>query len=204
MEHKKYKVPPIVWLKLTDYMHGWLQSELGGGSRVGDQRVVSVQHLPNARNVLRMETMDDIALEPMKMWNSMSATRRNMMAAGLELDEDYMEREYGMTKALMKLFVPIECPKMTLTKYGVMRPWSLDTNLSRRQANELIQVVRTGFWEAVEEFDDNYAVEHRGEKYAAADMVEAFCKETQTLDKYEDAIRREWQRRLKNGHNKKD
>ena len=57
---KSYKVPPIVWLRVTDYMHGWLQYELGGDARVRDQRVVCVQHLPGAREVLRMETVDDM------------------------------------------------------------------------------------------------------------------------------------------------
>ena len=96
MEEKKYKVPNIVWLKVTDYQHAWLQRELGGGARVGDQRVVSVQHLPGARDVLKMETVEDM-MEPVKVDKVMSATRRNCIKAGLTLDEKVIEREYGIT-----------------------------------------------------------------------------------------------------------
>ena len=49
MDNKTYRTPPIVWLKMTDYIHGWLQHELGGAAMVGDQRVVCVQDLPGAR-----------------------------------------------------------------------------------------------------------------------------------------------------------
>lgn len=196
MEEKKYKTPPIVWLKVTDYMHGWLQHELGGAARVREQKVVSVQHLHGARAVLRMETVEDM-MERRRVENSMSATRYGCYAEGLVLDADVMEKEYGVTRELMRLFVPIECPRMCLTKNGVLRPWTNDVCLGHEQASALMRIVRNTFWQAVTEYDQEYARRQCGKGYPAVDMIESFCKDTQTPDIYVDSIRREWQRRVK-------
>ena len=195
---KTYQVPPIVWLKMTDYMHGWLQYELGGGARIKDQKVVCVQHLPGARSILKMESLEDM-MERGPVGNAMSATRKNCICAGLEIDPDVMEREYKATKELMKLFVPIECPKMCLTKKGVLRPWTLDVGLQKDQATAMQRLLRNEFWNAVKEFDERYAEDMGGEKYPAREMVEEFCRETETPGLYVEAIRREWQRRCKRG-----
>lgn len=199
---KNYRLPAIIWLKVTDYMHGWLQYELGGAIRIKEQRVVSVQHLPGAREALRMETVDDIELRPLKVGNSMSGNRKNMLEAGMALDADYIEREYGLSPAAIKLFMPIECPKMCLTPNGVLRPWSLDINLGREQASALQRVIRNAFWQAVEQFNADYARRLGGKKYPQVDMIEEFCLATSTPDIYVDAIRREWQRRLKSGQSR--
>jgi hypothetical protein len=183
-------------------MHAWLQYELGGAVRVKDQRVVSVQHLPGARDALRMETVDDIELGPMKITNAMSGNRKNMLEAGMVLDAGYIEKEYGLSPQLLKLFVPIECPKMCLTPNGVLRPWTLDVNLGREQASALQRVIRTAFWQAVEDFNTDYARRLGGKKYPQVDMIEEFCLTTSTPDIYVDAIRREWQRRLKSGQSR--
>lgn len=196
MSEKVYDVPAIVWLKMTDYMHGWLQWELGGEARVKDQRVVCVQHLPGARAILRMETVEDM-MEKKPIGNVMSATRKNCMEAGLNIDADVMAREYGVTREAMKLFVPVECPKMCLTKSGVLRPWTLDVSLGREQAAAMQRLLRNAFWQAVEEYDAEYARKMNGKKYPAVDMVEEFCMDTETPDLYVEAIRREWQRRVK-------
>ena len=198
MEEKKYNIPPIVWLKVTDYMHGWVQYELGGGVRVREQRVVSVQHLQGARAVLRMETIEDM-MERRPLENAMSATRYGCYADGLMLDSDVMAKEYGVTRELMQLFVPIECPRMCLTKSGVLRPWTNDVCLGREQASALIRILRSSFWEAVSEYDREYARQQGGKSYPTSEMIEGFCKDTQTSDMYVDTIRREWQRRVKRG-----
>ena len=193
---KRYDVPPIAWLKVTDYMHDWLQYELGGGARIKDQRVVCVQDIPGARDILKMEAKEDL-MDKEPVGNGMSATRRNCYMAGLDLDEEVMEKEYGVTRELMKLFVPIECPKRCLTKYGVLRQWTNDVGLSKEAASAMQRLLRQTFWEAVEEFDRKYARKMDGERYPAVDMIEAFCAETKTSEVYVDAIRREWQRRVK-------
>ena len=193
---KRYDVPPIAWLKVTDYMHDWLQYELGGGARIKDQRVVCVQDIPGARDILKMEAKEDL-MDKEPVGNGMSATRRNCYMAGLDLDEEVMEKEYGVTRELMKLFVPIECPKRCLTKYGVLRRWTFDYGFSKEQASAMQRLLRKEFWEAVEEYDRKYARKMDGEKYPAIDMIEAFCAETKTSEVYVDAIRREWQRRVK-------
>lgn len=197
MKRKNYELPAIVWLKMTDYMHGWMQYELGCAMSIRDQKVVSVQDLPGARDVLMMESLEDLELGPMKVENAMSGNRRNMLAAGLDIDEGFIEKEYGLTKEMLKLFVPIECPKRCLTRFGVIRPWTLDVSLSKPQAKEMQNVIRTAFWEAVEEFDGMYARKMEGRKYPAVEMIEAFCARTRTPDVYVQAIRREWQRRQK-------
>lgn len=199
MMEKRYKVPAIVWLKVTDYMHGWLEYELGGGARVGDQRVVCIQDLPGAREVFRMETAEDVAMESAKIGNSMSSNRKDCLSAGLSMDAEYIEREFGMTRELMKLFVPVECPRRCLTASGVLRRWTQDVNLGREQASAMQRLLRAAFWQAVEEFNTGYARKMNGEKYPAVDMIEAFCVMTKTPDLYVEAMRREWQRRVKRG-----
>lgn len=195
---KTYKMPAIVWLKMTDYMHGWLQHELGGGMRVKDKQVLSIQHLEGAREVMRMETsVDMVTKEPVD--KSMSATWKNCIEAGMDLDPEAVKNMYGMDKDIMKLFVPIECPKNCLTINGVLRPWGLDVNLGRQQATALQNLLRNEFWKAVEEYNVEYARRMEGKEYPAIKMIEAFCAETKTSDEYAAAMRREWQRRQKRG-----
>lgn len=196
MSVRSYKLPAVVWLRMTNYMHGWMQWELGGESWIREQRVVSVQHLEGAREVLRMETTDD-TLEPGVVGNAMSDKRKNCIEAGLALDAVVTERMYGVNKEGLKAFVPIECPKMCLTRNGVLRPWTLNVSLGRRQAVALLVLLKREFWAAVEEFNREYARVHGGKKYPAISMIEAFCEKTGTDDVYAEAMRREWQRRVK-------
>lgn len=200
---KNYQLTSIVWLRVTDFMHGWLQYELGGACRIQNQRVVSIQHLPGARDILRMETVEDVELRPMKVGNAMSGNRKNMLAAGIVLDADYIAKEYDMTPDAMRQFIPIECPRMCLTKHGVLRQWTLDVCLSRQQASELVRLLRSAFWQAVEQFNADYARRLGTTKYPSIDMAEAFCKATNTPDIHAEAIKREWNRRVKNGQSKK-
>lgn len=202
MDNKTYKMPPIAWLKVTDFMHGWLQHELGGGAKIGEQRVVCLQHLPGAKDALRMETEEDL-MDKKAVGNAMSATRRNVVSLGLSLDREVMEQHYGVTAEQLKQFVPIECPKRCLTKCGVLRDWTNDVGFGREQASALQRVVRAGFWQAVETFNASYALRMEGERYPAIEMVEAFCKETGTSEVHSEAIKREWNRRVARGDNKK-
>ena len=198
MTEKNYKTHQIAWLKVTDYMHAWLQLELGGGARIGDQRVVSIQHLPGSRTVLRMETRDDMA-DPGKVFNAMSSNRRNCVVTGLDLDRDTVEQAYGVTADQLKLFVPLECPKTCMTALGVLRPWTPNVSFGKEQASAMQRLLRHEFWRAVDEFNLRYARKMNGRKYPQVDMIEAFCQETGTPDIYVDAMRREWQRRVKRG-----
>lgn len=198
MADKNYKMPPIAWLKVTDYMHAWLQRELGGGVRVMDQRVVSVQHLQGSRSVLRMETRNDMK-EPGKVFNSMSSNRRNCIVSGLELDTDTVEQAYGVTADQLKLFVPVECPDTCMTELGVLRPWTHSISFGREQSSAMQRLLRREFWRAVDAFNLAYARKVGSTKYPQVDMIEAFCQETGTPDLYVEAMRREWQRRVKRG-----
>ena len=196
MSDKQYKTPPIVWLRVTDYMHGWLEHELGCGARVKEQRVVCLQGLPGVKEVMKMETDNDVA-SPGKVVNTMSSTRHNCIMAGMEIDEQVMKQEYDVTRNTMELFIPIECPKMCMTKLGVLRPWTLDICLGREQATALQRLLRQVFWDAVAEYDREYARKAGGRKYPAVDMIEAFCADTRTPEIHVYAMRREWQRRVK-------
>lgn len=194
---KTYKSPAIVWLKVTDYMHGWLDYELGGAAMVKGQKVLSVQHLEGAREVLReMETDDDLVnQEP--LGSAMSATWRNCLESGMRFDPEAIRSTYGITREGLKLFMPIECPPLCLTKNGVVRPWSLDTCFGVRQAAAMQKLLRKTFWDAVADFDREYARLLEGKKYPAVDMIEAFCRSTRTPDLYVETIRREWQRQAR-------
>lgn len=193
---KTYRMPPIVWLKMTDYMLGWLQHELGGGASVCGMRVICVQHLPGARKILRMETAEDVQSGDAVV-NSMSDTWKNCLEAGIDLDASAIESTYGLTREGLKVFVPVECPKICLTKDGVLRPWTLDVTFGREQASAMQRLLRDAFWKAVDEYDAGYRKKMDGRKYPAIDMIEDFCAETGTQDIYADAMRREWQRRCK-------
>lgn len=205
MSEKNYRAPVVTWLKVTDYMHGWLQRELGGGARIGGKRVVSLQHLDGAKDVLRMETADDVTgddperLEqgPVSREGTMSATRWGCIDAGLTLDARTVERLYGISREELALYVPIECPRICLTHEGVLRPWTTDTCFGRQQTTALQRLLREAFWQGVAEYNREYARRQEGRKYAAVDMIEAFCRDMETSDLYVDALRREWQRRAK-------
>lgn len=193
---KNYKQGAVTWLRMVEYMHGWLSWELGCEVRAHDRRVLSVQHLEGAREVLRMQTVEDM-MEKQPLGIALSATRRNCFDAGLRISPETMRDEYGVTKEALDGFVPIECPKMCLTKNGVLRPWTLDVCFGKDQARQLQKLLRAEFWKAVDEFDREYAEQEEGRKYPAREMVEEFCAETRTPDMYVDEIRREWQRRKK-------
>lgn len=190
---KLYRLPVICWLRVTDYMQGWVQNELGGEAKAYGQRVVSVQHLPGARNVMRMETNEE-TMAPRQVGIAMSATLRNCIDAGLILDAEAVERMYGITKEALALFVPVECPRLALTKNGVLRPWTNDVCFGRTQARAMEKLLFREFWKAVAEFDKEYAEKMNGKKYPAKDMVEAFCDISGTYSYHVDTIRREWMR----------
>jgi len=196
MPEKSYKLPAICWLRVTDFLLGWLDYELGGGVRVNNRRVVSVQHLDGARAALRMETIDD-TMEPGAVGSAMSAARYNCVAAGMTLNPEVVQQLYDVTEEELALFVPIECPRLTLTNNGVLRPWTSATCFGQKQATALNRLLREAFWQAVGEFSEQYTRQRRGEKYAQEEMIEAFFRETKTSDIHVEAIRREWQRRCK-------
>lgn len=197
MSEKNYRLPAISWLRVTDFLVGWIKCELSGGARVLNQRVVCLGHLKGAKAVLRMETVEDTAMEPGVIGGAMSATRYNCVSAGLTLNPAVVQQMYGITEDDLRLFVPIECPRLALTENGVLRPWTNDTCFGAKQATTLHRLLREAFWQSVGEFAEKYAREHQGEKYAQEDMIEAFCKETNTDDIHVPALRREWQRRQK-------
>ena len=188
--------PAMAWLRVTDYIHGWLERELGGEVMAHGRRVVSLQHLPGAKAAFRMQAAED-TMEPVKVKDSMSVTRRNCIEAGMTLDAEATAELYGVTREELALFVPVECPKVCLTRLGVIRPWTWDVSFGRQQATKLQGIVREAFWTAVTDFDQEYVEEQGGRRYAAKEMIEAFCKETRTPSYHVDAIRREWQRRKK-------
>jgi len=195
---KNLKSPIVVWLRVTDYMHGWIQSDMVGEVRVGEQRVVCLQHLPGVREVMKMRTAPDESSRN-KIPNAMSAMRHNCLSAAIEMDADWVKKEYGVTADQLELYVPVECPDMCVNSEGVMRPWLPDVSFSHAQASELQRVLRSAFWQAVARFNHQYARQMNGKRYAAVDMIEAWCTHTHTPDTYVDAMRREWQRRVKRG-----
>ena len=195
---RRYKTPVVAWLKVTDYMHDWVQNELGGAAMIKEQRVVCILDLPGVRDIMKKETVNDSPADA-DISFGMSAAKYNRVDAGIRMDPLYTKKKYGLTDDALKLYIPIECPKMCMTEEGVLRPWSSETGFSREQSGLLLKVMRQEFWRAVAMFDSNFATSKHGERYTAKEMIEAFCAATHTSDVYLEAIRREWQRRIKRG-----
>jgi len=195
---KNTKMPAIAWLRVNEWMMGWMSYELGGKMMVNGRRVVCMQHLDGVRDILRMETVDDTELSPdLPVELSLSAQRYSMLQAAMTLSPEAAERMYHLSSEELQDFVPIEVPRVRLTEEGLLRPWGGDTMFGGKQAKELVRLLREAFWEGVELFARRYAREHEGEAYAQEDMIVAFCRETKTSELHIEAIRREWQRRCK-------
>ena len=191
-------MPAIVWLRVNEWMMGWMSYELGGKVMVNGRRVVCLQHLDGARDILRMETVDDVELSPdLPVDLSLSAQRYSMLQAAMTLSPEAAERMYHLSLEQLQQFVPIEVPRVRLTEEGLLREWGGDAAFGKHQAKELLRLVRNYFWEGVERFAVRYAREHEGEAYAQEDMIVAFCRMTKTSELHIEAIRREWQRRCK-------
>ena len=201
MDGKQYStMPPIAWLRVTDFMHGGLVRELGGTLTVRGKRVLSIQHLKGARHILTSMEAEYEMMSQKPVGKAMSDTWKNCIEAGLQMDPEAVEREYGITKGELDLFLPIECSRMCLTKNGVLRPWTLDVCFGRSQANALMDLLRNEFWRCVTAYDREYARRMDGKRYPAVRMIEDFCTETDTPDIYVDAMRRQWQRIQSAGH----
>ena len=185
---------PIAWLHITGYAHDWLSNEYGGSVRLYGKPVVSIAHLSGAKDILRMETVDDMAA-PEDSRLAMSAMRMDCMEAGIALSPETIRRMYGMTAEQLKMFVPIECPKMALTKYGVLRPWNRTTSFGKRQAMALNRLLMKNFWQAIEDY--NTALCEAGKAPGTAiSVIEGFCEKTGTGEIWIEDLRREWQRRV--------
>lgn len=195
---KSIRMPAIVWLRVTEFLRGWLDYEFGSKAMVNGRRVVCLQHMDGVRDILRMETVDDTELSPdLPVELSLSASRYSLLQAAVTLSPEVAERIYHLSSEQLQQFVPIECPRLRLTQEGLLRPWGGDAMLGSAQAKALLRLLREAFWEDVEQFARRYAREHEGERYAQEDMIAAFCRMTKTSDLHIEAIRREWQRRCK-------
>ena len=195
---KSTKMPAIAWLRVVEFTRGWLDYEFGSKVMVNGRRVVCLQHLDGVRDILRMETVDDMELStdlPVEL--SLSAQRYGVISAAMTLSPEATERVYHLSPEELQQFVPIEVPRTRLTEEGLLRPWGGDAMLGDAQAKALLRLLREAFWEDVDRFARRYAREHEGERYAQEDMIAAFCRMTNTSDLHIEAIRREWQRRRK-------
>lgn len=191
-------MPAIAWLRVTDFVRGWLDYEFGSKVQVNGRRVVCLHHLDGVRDILRMETVDDMELSPdLPVELSLSASRYGIISAAMTLSPETTERAYHLSLEELLSFVPIEVPHVRLTVEGLLREWGGDAMFGEQQAKELLRLLRHYFWESVERFARRYAIEHEGERYAQEDMIVAFCKMTRTSELHIEAIRREWQRRAK-------
>ncbi len=151
-----------------------------------------------------METVDDMALHNStgeKVAGAMSALMHNCIEAGMGLDEDSITKEYGLTREALQMYLPLETPKVCVNACGLLRPWTLSVTMGREQTAAVLRVIRQEFWKAVEDYNQQYQEQNPGKRYAAVEMIEAFCADTHTPDTYVEAMRREWQRRQKRKSN---
>lgn len=189
-----YAPPPVVWIKLAVFMHGYLRATLGGEVKIGKQRVICVQHLPGVKKVWRMETVHDMMAGP-DDGCTMSDERHTIFTEGMKIDAAVMARDFNMTPADLAQYIPVEVPKLCVTENGVLRPWTASVNMGAPQSSALRRILRREFWTAVDDFSRNYRAEHVDEGCSDRDVIDAFCEAYDTPTTCIDAIRREWQRR---------
>lgn len=189
--------PAVCWLKVTDYLHDWVRHELCGSLTIHDQPIVCLQHLEGVRDIMRMEVTEDIELNIETAKNTLSAQRYRIIKAGLEINEEATTRMYGIGKAHLALYMPVECPAVCLTADGVLRSWTGDVCFSHQQSVMLQRLLRDMFFDTLTDYDRQYAGNRQHRPYPAIDMIETFCEEMGINDTYADVIRREWQRRRK-------
>lgn len=187
----------IVWLKVTDYFQGWLRKNLGNKkAKAHGEPVLHFLHLPGAKDAMRLDA-EVFDAGDHETGNSISALWYNALSSGLDYDPNTVEKEYGITREKLCQYMPLAVPDIAFIDGGRMRPWTENISFGSKQSIEVMKVLRNAFWKAVLEYSEMYAREHHGEKYAQADMLEAFCHDNDTDDIYLDAMRREWQRRCK-------
>lgn len=194
---ERKKIPAICWLRVTNYMHDWVAHEMCCTLKANRQNIVCLQHLEGVRDIMRMESYEDIELKAGRVENAMSAKRYRVVKAAMEVSETATSRLYGIDREALGLYMPIECPPVCMTKNGVLRKWTDNVCFTHDQATALQRRLRDYFFEQLAEFDSYYAEQMGKRPYPAIDMVEAFCDEKDVNDMYADTIRREWQRRLK-------
>lgn len=187
-----YPTPPVAWLSVTTYMHHWLCREFGGAVHLHEKPVLSISHLPGAREILRMQTQDDV-MKPAQMRWSLSAMQMDCLKAGIRVGPKAVESMYNMTPEMLNTFLPIECPRMALTTNGVMRPWNRVISFGQSQAFALTKLLRNTFWQAVGDYESRFQWPE-GAQHTTIAMIEGFCADTGTPDIFAADLRREWQR----------
>ena len=192
MKTTPYPTPAISWLYMTEYTHDWLYNEFGGNILLHERKIISIHHLKGARQILRMETVEDV-LEPGNTRWAMSAMKMDCMQLGIGIGPNNIKEQFGLTKEQLRMFVPIECPRMALTSNGVLRPWSRNTSFGRSQSIELMRFLRDKFWQAVEEHKAKMEADGKTPQ-TAIQLIESFCEDNNINEVYLDDLRREWQR----------
>lgn len=201
-QNNKYPMPPIAWLQITGYTHDWLCNELGGSITLYEKPVLSITHLQGARKILRMQTENDMTVKTENRC-SLSAMMMDCLQLGCVVGPRTMSDTYNITKEQLNLYLPIECPRMALTEYGVLRPWDRTTAFSKNQANALLFFLRKIFWDAVKEHNDKLISVGQAPE-TAIQLIESFVAETGTNEIWIPDLRREWQRQMASKRKKSD
>ena len=131
----------ICWLKVTDYMRGWMRKALGCGTKIGKEPLISLYQIMGAKEVLGIG-IDDELPEHGTPGNAMSATWRCALEMGLEYDPVTMECMYGVTEETLQQYLPIACPPAAITVDGILRAWTNDTCFGREQTIALQKLLR--------------------------------------------------------------
>lgn len=198
---KNQHTMPVAWLRMTEYTHDWLARCYGGKLALYGKPILSVAHLPGVHKALQMEIFEDMQeVAPAQDKHSeakdvlsLSAMRMDCLQNGCKVSPEAIGRLCGLTREQLGAFVPVECPRMALTAFGVLRPWSRTMAFSRAQSNELIRLLRTAFWQAVTDYEAR--LREAGEMPdTAIELIEGFCKENGIGELYMEDLRRQWQR----------
>ena len=194
---------PVTWLRMTEYMHDWLNKSFGGKCALYGKPILSVAHLPGAYKALQMEVFDDMQdVAPLQAGQaelkdvlSLSAMRMDCLQHGCRISPDTVDRLCGLTQEQLGAFVPLECPRMAMTAFGVLRPWNRTMAFSRAQSNELIRLLRGAFWQAVADHESQLR-EKGALPDTAIELIESFCRDTGMSELWVEDMRRQWQRYL--------
>lgn len=178
---------PAIWVRFTPYLVTWAEHQYGTALTLYGRPVLELRPIPGIRFALR-ETVDDDADLTSAATNSLSQVRYALILHGVDVQQDKITEQFGLTKQELSTFLPVHVPDYLLTSDGSLRQFSPTMQLRRKTANDVARCVYGAFWKEVHRFAQ------AGDFAIDKDMLTSFCEEAQIGDINIDDLRNQYQR----------